>query len=76
MESVLALILDGFASMVDISQKLTFSAFGYSLSWWDFNLALMVVSVVIPLFFSLKSPSVSGLFRSGSERNDKKGGGK
>ena len=75
MEQVLLLIFQGFSNMVKISKSFTFSAFGFSLSLWDFQIALFVISTILPLFFSLKSPRVSSLFgRAGSERNDRKDG--
>lgn len=77
MEQVLNFIINGFSAVVDNAHKLTFSAFGFSLSLWDFQIALFVISVIVPLFFTLKTPRAAGLFKSSSsERNDdKKGGG-
>lgn len=78
MEDVLLLIINGLGRVVENAQKLTFSAFGFNISLWDLQLTIFVLSVVFPLFFTLRSPQFASLFRAGSpgsERNDSSGGG-
>lgn len=75
MDSVLLFILSGFSDLVTVSKQLSFSALGFSINWWDFQISLFVLSVALPLFFTLRSaPEVTGLLRESfshsSERND------
>lgn len=77
MDSVLDLLFQAFADFVMISEKFRFTALGFTISLWDFYLALFVLSCVLPIFFVLyrKTNDSAGLFAdSVSERVHKKFG--
>lgn len=66
------LIFYCFREIVSISQSFQISALGFTISLWDFELAIFVLSVLAPVLFAVKSPRVGSVLNSlHSERNDK-----
>lgn len=73
MDQFFSLLFSCLSQIVSILQGFQFSAFGFTVSFWDFELAIFVLSVLAPLLFAVKSPRVGSVLNSlHSERNDKK----
>lgn len=73
MDQFFSLLFSSLSQIVSILQSFQFSALGFTISLWDFELAIFVLSVLAPLLFAVKSPRVGSVLNSlHSERNDKK----
>lgn len=70
MDNFFSILFSGLADMVSIMQSLSFSALGFNITLWDFQMVLFVAPVLFSLLFA--SGRVIQKGRS-SERNDKGG---
>ena len=73
MDQFFSLLFSSLRQIVSILQGFQISALGFTVSLWDIELAIFVLSVLAPLLFAVKSPRVGSVLNSlHSERNDKK----
>lgn len=73
MDQFFSLLFSSLSQIVSILQGFQISALGFTVSLWDIELAIFVLSVLAPLLFAVKSPRVGSFLNSlHSERNDKK----
>lgn len=73
MDQFFSLLFSSLRQIVSILQGFQISALGFTVSFWDIELAIFVLSVLAPLLFAVKSPRVGSVLNSlHSERNDKK----